>query len=728
MQTASGTAESDVSGVYMNMVTKSGGNRFNSDHNFYFMNDALQGDEHRRRAAGAARARAGPADRRGRQSDRHLVRLELDARRSDQARQGLVLRRDAAGGGSISSRSARSTRTARRRIDDNRIRNFMGKATYQVSQSTRASFMFNRNLKDRFHRRDAPYLSARTRRRCCRISRRRTTSRSSTRSSAGRRCSTRASAGCGACSRPAIRRRSRRPTSRFATSSATRSSTRPTDQSLNPNHRYQANATLGYFADNLGAGTHDFKVGTQLSWEKMEYDRIRNGDHLSRARRRRRRPRADLSNTPVNSDHRLETWARLRAGSLDDRAARRSTTASGSTASRRTCRRSRARPARSSASDRSRERDVFDFSLNVAPRIGISYDLFGNGRTALKAYYGRFYNQFGSELAESAQPERAASTCRCRGPIRNSNLLLDPGELNLTNFTGFSGVFPRMDPDATRPYSDEINVGDRSPAAAELRRVGQLSPPAASRRSGHRRSRAAGERLHAGRRAPTPIPSAARRPSPSTASTRRCVTRRDRVITNVDVLESDYDGVQFSFNKRMSNRWQLLGGLTFQKHEGLRAQRHLSRIPARRTDFNNPNYLLNRDNSAVFTDIPWAFTLSGSYQLPYGSSFSGKYTAARRRPADADAQRHRPAAGHARPCGCSRAARPHRDGQQVRGRPLREALRRWASSRFEGTRRHVQRAERQSRAGQNEAIGTTIGRPSRILAPRIVRFGVTARF
>src|SRR5918996_427282 len=43
MQTASGTAESDVSGVFMNMVTKSGGNRFNSDHNIYFMNDALQG-------------------------------------------------------------------------------------------------------------------------------------------------------------------------------------------------------------------------------------------------------------------------------------------------------------------------------------------------------------------------------------------------------------------------------------------------------------------------------------------------------------------------------------------------------------------------------------------------------------------------------------------------------------------------------------------------------------
>ena len=44
MQTASGTAESDVSGIYMNMVTKSGGNRFTSDHNFYFMNESLQSD------------------------------------------------------------------------------------------------------------------------------------------------------------------------------------------------------------------------------------------------------------------------------------------------------------------------------------------------------------------------------------------------------------------------------------------------------------------------------------------------------------------------------------------------------------------------------------------------------------------------------------------------------------------------------------------------------------
>jgi hypothetical protein len=38
-------------------------------------------------------------------------------------------------------------------------------------------------------------------------------------------------------------------------------------------------------------------------------------------------------------------------------------------------------------------------------------------------------------------------------------------------------------------------------------------------------------------------------------------------MTNVDSIQSDYDGVEFTVTKKMSNRWQLRG-LSLQTHQG----------------------------------------------------------------------------------------------------------------------------------------------------------------
>ena len=344
--------------------------------------------------------------------------------------------------------------------------------------------------------------------------------------------------------------------------------------------------------------------------------------------------------------------------------------------------------------------DVYDFSLNAAPRIGLSYDLFGRGRTALKAYYGRFHNQFGSEIAETVNPN-ARINVQVPWNDRNNNLMLDPGELNLTNFTGFTGVFPRMDPNATRPYSDEFNVGVDH----------QLVRDFAVSVSYHRRQHRNG----------LGIVDVARPSSAYTAVTRTyadpqrgaqtitvysldatLVTRRDRVITNVDVLESDYDGLQFSFNKRMSNRWQLLGGLTLQTHEGFNHSGTFTNPPTN-TDLNNPNYRLNRAGSAIFTDIPWSFNLSGSYQLPYDVRFSGKYTARDGQPLNRTITHHRSAAG-LRDDGLGAAAGVDRTEvvNQVRRRPVHEAVRGEQNAR-RGLDRYLQPAQRQSRAGADRS-------------------------
>jgi len=197
------------------------------------------------------------------------------------------------------------------------------------------------------------------------------------------------------------------------------------------------------------------------------------------------------------------------------------------------------------------------------------------------------------------------------------------------------------------------------------------------------------------------------------------------VITNVDVLESNYNGVQFSFNKRMSSRWQLLGGLSLQKHEGFNHNGTYT-DPGTSTDLNNPNYRLNRAGSAIFTDIPWSFNLSGSYQLPYDVTFSGKFTARDGDPIT-------------RTITVSLPQGSDTVWVQPRGVDRTETVSKFVDVRFakrfavgasqlEGSVDIFNLLNANPVLAQNEAIGSTLGRPSRILAPRIVRFGATVRF
>ena len=109
-------------------------------------------------------------------------------------------------------------------------------------------------------------------------------------------------------------------------------------------------------------------------------------------------------------------------------------------------------------------------------------------------------------------------------------------------------------------------------------------------------------------------------------------TVQNRVITNVDVLESDYNGVTFDVQKKMSNRWQMLAGLTIQRHRGFDHSGTYTTsgsLPATACPMlNDPNCLINRDDGSVFTDVPWVFNLSGSYLLPWWDfAIAAKYNA-----------------------------------------------------------------------------------------------------
>ena len=482
----------------MNMVTKSGGNRFTSDHNFYFMNDALQGnnvdDDLLPSARAAARVRE--PDGRRRQPGRDLLRLELDAGRPDQARQGLVLRRvrfwrlDQL---QIGARNPDGSQA----IDDNDIRNMMGKVTWQTTDAMRTSLMFNRNVKNRYHRRDSPYLF---------VEDKATVLQDQPAQNfvaqynhvLGRSMVLDARIGSmwGVVPEPVpgrgvgtsdIALRDVQTFQRFNAAEI---------QSLNPNYRVQANGTLSYFLSNFAGGSHDLKGGLQLSWEKMEYERIRNGDILLEMRTGV--PfQGQIANTPINSDHRLETWGAF----IQDRWTLGRATINVGLRYRRlvghTCRPRRARPAPTWASGRStRPTSTRLLASTSRRRLGISYDLFGNGKTALKAYYGRFYNQFGSEIVETAN-RNALATLNAAWADADGDRQLDPGELtSIPTFT--AGLFPTVDSELRPAVQRRDQRRHRAPDRAEPGRRRQLPPPPAPQRPRRRRPGPADQRLHAG--------------------------------------------------------------------------------------------------------------------------------------------------------------------------------------------------------------------------------------
>jgi hypothetical protein len=90
---------------------------------------------------------------------------------------------------------------------------------------------------------------------------------------------------------------------------------------------------------------------------------------------------------------------------------------------------------------------------------------------------------------------------------------------------------------------------------------------------------------------------------------------QDNVFDNYDVLDTNYQGVEFTASKRMSARWQLLAGLTFGRNTG----------GVLTGDLNDPNNLLNFAEGIEGTDSEYAYRVSGSYVAPFEINLSGSF-------------------------------------------------------------------------------------------------------
>jgi len=252
---------------------------------------------------------------------------------------------------------------------------------------------------------------------------------------------------------------------------------------------------------------------------------------------------------------------------------------------------------------------------NVVPRLGLAYNLFGNGKTALKGSASKYMQNEGVGLSSLVNPMQL-SRQRCAWVDADGDLAAQPSEVSAC--TGFSGgVNQRIDPSLTRPYNWEFSAGVQQ----------EILPRFSVSAVYYRRNL---RNLYGQTNTAVPVseysPVTIANPltgSPLTvynqsASTRGLVAF---LVSNYDELNSQYDGLELKADKRFANNATVFGGVTI----GHRLGSIRNAVPSPGTlanDLNNPNVLIN-SYGYVDNDSTYQLKIAGTYPMPGGVRFSG---------------------------------------------------------------------------------------------------------
>ena len=384
--------------------------------------------------------------------------------------------------------------------------------------------------------------------------------------------------------------------------------------------RYQMNTTGQYYVDEFAGGRHELKFGADYSHMPVEQRDVRFGDvDLNYSSATGLATTVTLFATPVYSKTALDvlalyaqdsvSWNRLTVtgglrwehvnGYLPEQSS----------------------PASQFFPNLQRTfaeiPDVVDWKT-VGPRISAAYDLRGNGRTGLKIAAGRYYYMIasGGGILGGFNPNGNYSENYGWNDI-NGDRRFQPGEQ-----TG-NPVISRVDtstvsrdPDYLRPYTDEFTGGLDHELFPSLR-LSVIGTHRVERNREATSNPANPYDTFLTTRADT-----GRDGIPGTAddSTFQFYNRTSTAVnqtffTNDRNFRQTYNGIEITGTKRMSNRWQMLVGYTFgqSRIEGLSVN-------------TNPNSLINvtgplagqnTNFNGQIGDRPHQFKLTGTYVLPW---------------------------------------------------------------------------------------------------------------
>jgi len=375
--------------------------------------------------------------------------------------------------------------------------------------------------------------------------------------------------------------------------------------------RYQANATAQYYVDEALGGRHEFKFGFDNAHSPVEVLTRRVDDlELTYSSATGLSQNVTLFATPFFTKTAVDVMALY---FQDSYSVKRLTLTGGL----RWERLEGYLPEQSSPASRwfpslartfPEQRDVVKWTT-TGPRLSAAFDVVGNGKTALKASAGRYYYIITTGgVLDTVNPNSNYSQ-QFAWTDANGDRVFQNGEQSGTPVISQANLSViSWDPDYRRPYTDEFTGGVDHELLAALR----LSVNVTYRREKDPQA--------------TSNPA---NPYESTLTT-RTDNGRDGVAgtaddgtfqfynrvspTNLVYLTNDrnflqtYKGIEITGTKRFSDRWQMLAGYTYSqtRQEGLSVSV-------------NPNTLINAEGPVTgqLGDRPHQFKLTGSYILPF---------------------------------------------------------------------------------------------------------------
>ncbi len=270
--------------------------------------------------------------------------------------------------------------------------------------------------------------------------------------------------------------------------------------------------------------------------------------------------------------------------------------------------------------------------LGVAPRFGVNYRLTEDGSTQVRFSAGRYLHQLGLSVPGYGNPNARASA-RFRFEDRNFNNLVDAGEVDFSQpLRVFIPVRNEVDPDLRQPFTDELTLGIHReiPWGITFGLTGIL-----------RRERNLLEDTDVG------VPATAWRPVPHLDPGRDFVRGSEDDVPITLWLQdpatrgasrfrlynpgigSSYQGLILEARKRYAAGWQLLASVT--------VSRSIGWLPGPGDQIDEatgfPGPLLNNPNHGdlhegpTYWDRPFIARVSGSYRLPWGFAVAGSFRA-----------------------------------------------------------------------------------------------------